>query len=156
MALSEDVVVVFDPGARVMDIDPETLRTVLGRVDWLLCNEGEAHLLGTTGTTLEMAKALLERTGRSGIVVRDGEAGCVVAPRGSEPQRVDGYRVDVVDTNGAGDIHDGVFVSEVARGTSVVEAARRANAAAAMSIGKFGPATCPARDEVTRWYQEFT
>jgi sugar/nucleoside kinase (ribokinase family) len=69
---------------------------------------------------------------------------------------VDGFTVEVMDTNGAGDIHDGVFLSELARGTETAEAARRANAAAAMSIGVFGPATCPVRDEVSRWYGQFS
>jgi sugar/nucleoside kinase (ribokinase family) len=77
-----------------------------------------------------------------------------VAQKGSELVHSDGFSVDVRDTNGAGDIHDGVFLSEIARGTEVKEAARRANAAAAMSIRLLGPATCPARDEVSRWYAQ--
>jgi sugar/nucleoside kinase (ribokinase family) len=154
--LASDVVVALDPGPRVMDIDPNMLTTVLGRVDWLLCNAEEAVQL-TGGSTLGgAASALLERTGRRGVVVRDGASGCVVVARGDELLEVEGFSVEVVDTNGAGDIHDGVFLSEIARGTNLKEAARRANAAAAMSIGEFGPANCPARDEVTRWYTQFS
>jgi sugar/nucleoside kinase (ribokinase family) len=154
--LATDVVVALDPGPRVMDIVPEMLRSVLGRVDWLLCNCDEAtQLTGVVGPK-ESASALLDVTGRRGVVVRDGANGCVVVARGAEPVFIEGFAVEVIDTNGAGDIHDGVFLSELARGTDVNEATRRANAAAAMSIGVFGPATCPARDEVSRWYGEFS
>jgi sugar/nucleoside kinase (ribokinase family) len=66
-----------------------------------------------------------------------------------EPEHVAGFEVDVVDTNGAGDTHSGVFLAELARGTDVLEAAQRGNAAAAVAISVLGPATCPERDVVT-------
>jgi len=155
-ALPSEIVVALDPGPRVMDIDTEILRDVLARADWLLCNVSEARAL-TAETDAEMAgSVLLASTGRRGVVVREGERGCVVVPRGEAPLRVDGFRVDVVDTNGAGDVHNGVFLSEVARGTDLAEAATRANAAAAMVVGALGPMGCPHRDEVSRWYAEFS
>jgi ribokinase len=153
-SLGAEVVVALDPGPRVMDIEPAQLSRVLTRVDWLLCSADEAIQLSGKQSIDESALALLEITGRHGVVVRDGARGCVVAVAGSELVHSEAFPVDVRDTNGAGDIHDGVFLSEVARGTVVGEAARRANAAAAMSIGVLGPATCPTRDEVTRWYQQ--
>jgi sugar/nucleoside kinase (ribokinase family) len=153
-SLAGDVVVALDPGPRVLDIDPEILSRVLARVDWLLCSAGEAVQLSGKESIDESASALLALTGRRGVVVRDGARGCVVAEKGVELVHSGGFTVDVRDTNGAGDIHDGVFLSELARGTDVQEAAQRANAAAAMSIGVLGPATCPARDEVSRWYQQ--
>jgi sugar/nucleoside kinase (ribokinase family) len=155
-ALDDDVVVALDPGPRVRDIAPEMLRGVLNRVDWILCNTDEATQLTSVVASRDSALALLKATGRRGAVVRDGAYGCVVVARGAEPAVLGGFDVEVIDTNGAGDIHDGVFLSELARGTGVREAAHRANAAAAMSIGAFGPATCPARDEVSRWYAKFS
>ena len=152
-SLASDVVVALDPGPRVLDIEPALLTRVLARTDWLLCSADEAVQLSGKESIDESASALLALTGRRGVVVRDGARGCVVAEKGSELVHSDGFSVDVRDTNGAGDIHDGVFLSEMARGTDVEEAARRANAAAAMSIGVLGPATCPARDEVSRWYE---
>lgn len=155
-ALADDVVVALDPGPRVLDIAPDMLRSAMERADWFLCNAGEASKLTGAPDPHDSAPALLEVTGRHGVVVRDGAAGCVVAARGAPPLRVDGFSVEVLDTNGAGDVHNGVFLSEVARGTPISEAAARANAAAAMAIMKFGPATCPKRDDVSRWYREFS
>jgi sugar/nucleoside kinase (ribokinase family) len=155
VALPREVVVALDPGPRVMDIPSAMRRNVLERVDWLLSNAEEAGQLTGAGTPEAAALALREVTGRRGVVVRDGAAGCLVALRAGELHRIKGFAVDVLDTNGAGDVHNGVFLSELARGTELDEAARRANAAAAMAIGQFGPATCPARDEVSRWFTEF-
>jgi sugar/nucleoside kinase (ribokinase family) len=155
-SLPDDVVVAFDPGPRVTDIDAQLLRNVLKRVDWMLCNVAEARALTGEVEVERTTAALLRLTGRSGVVVRDGEHGCVVAARGARPLRVDGFAVEVVDTNGAGDTHNGVFLSELARGTGLAESAGRANAAAAIAIGKLGPTTAPHRDEVSRWYAEFT
>jgi sugar/nucleoside kinase (ribokinase family) len=153
--LSDEVVVAFDPGPRVMDIAPESLAEALVRADWLLCNASEAVWL-TGAPTPETAAALLARGARRGVVVRDGSAGCVVAARETSPLRVGGFPVEVVDTNGAGDTHNGVFLGEVARGTDLIEAATRANAASAMAIVQFGPATCPTRDEVSEWFAKFS
>lgn len=148
--LSDGVLVCFDPGPRVLDIPESTLREVLARADWLLCNLSEASSL--TGETLatRCAERLLTMSGRRGVVVRTGAKGCVGARRGEKLVAVAGVEVRVVDTNGAGDVHNGVFLAETARGSSFVEALQRANVAASIAIGRFGPATCPARDVVTQ------
>ena len=147
--LSEDVVVAFDPSNRVLDIPTTNLRAILERADWALCNETEATLLTGRDTVEESVVALAEQTGRAGVVVRHGESGCTVLTKGDEPVRVDGFKVAVVDTNGAGDTHSGVFLAELALGTDVIEAARRGNAASAIAISILGPASCPERDTVS-------
>jgi sugar/nucleoside kinase (ribokinase family) len=147
--LSDDVIVAFDPAIRVTDIPEANLRRVLERADWTLCNETEATSL-TGETSLDDAvRVLAARTGRRGVVVRHGESGCTVLVKGGGPVHVAGFSVVVVDTNGAGDTHSGVFLAELALGTGVIEAAQRGNAAAAVAISVLGPATCPTRDVVT-------
>jgi sugar/nucleoside kinase (ribokinase family) len=147
--LGEDVVVAFDPSNRVMDIPEENLRRVLARADWTLCNETEASSLTGEESLIDSVIALAQRTGRAGVVVRHGASGCTVLVKGGEPLHVAGFPVDVVDTNGAGDTHSGVFLAELARGTPVLEAAKRGNAAAAVAISVLGPASCPERDVVS-------
>ena len=143
--LSEDVVVAFDPSNRVTDIPESNLRSVLERADWTLCNETEASSLTGKDTLEGSVVALAGQTGRAGVIVRHGESGCTVVTKGEEPVRVDGFQVNVVDTNGAGDTHSGVFLAELALGTDVIEAARRGNAASAIAISVLGPASCPER-----------
>jgi sugar/nucleoside kinase (ribokinase family) len=59
--------------------------------------------------------------------------------------------VAAVDTTGAGDAHSGVFLAALAGGLSPARAARRANAAAALSVTRPGPATSPTRTELDAW-----
>ena len=149
--LDHEVVVTFDPSNRVLDIPSESLDVVLGRADWLMCNEYEARQLVGGDTPTESAVALAEMTGRTGVVVRHGATGCTVALDDDLPVTVAGFATDVIDTNGAGDTHNGVLLAELARGADSFGAARRANAAAAIAISQFGPATCPTRDAIEEW-----
>ena len=148
--LSDGVVVCFDPGPRVLDIPEETLRRALERTDWLLCNLSEATSLTGETSSSRCAHRLLSMSGRRGVVVRTGAAGCVGVRRGEKVVAVEGVKAKVVDTNGAGDVHNGVFLAETARGASFVEALQRANVAASIAISQLGPATCPSRDIVTQ------
>lgn len=61
---------------------------------------------------------------------------------------VPGFPVTAVDLNGAGDTHTGVFLAELAQGSSAAEAAARANAAAALGVTRPGPATAPTRRQL--------
>lgn len=151
--LADDVIVAFDPAPRVLDIPSSIMRTVLARTDWLLCNAREAQQMSGSSSSEEAMTWLLAESGRAGVVIHDGSGGCLVSTRNITTTRVMGFATSVLDTNGAGDTHDGVFLAELARGTEVLEAARRANAAAALAIRLFGPATCPTNDEVSKWLE---
>ena len=59
-----------------------------------------------------------------------------------------GFKVEAVDSNGAGDAHAGVLVAGLAAGLEPLMAARRANAAAAIAVTRRGPATAPGSAEV--------
>ena len=80
------------------------------------------------------------------MVVRDGPQGCWISQRG-DCRHVPGFKVEAVDSNGAGDAHAGVFVAGLAQGLVPFEAARRANAAAALAVTRWGPATSPGSAE---------
>ena len=146
--LAPEVVVAFDPGPRAADIEPTLMATVLRRTDWLLANALEARLLSGEVDVADCAQNLRERWNCDRVVVRDGEHGCVSAGHDGT-LRAPGFRVAVVDTNGAGDVHNGVVIAELSRGTSPPESLLRANAAAAIAIATLGPATCPPRANVT-------
>jgi sugar/nucleoside kinase (ribokinase family) len=146
--LSAGVVVLFDPATRVEDIPPAHLSVVLEVATWLLCNEREAIQLTGADDVRDAAAALALTNDRVNVVVRRGAAGCLVAFNHAEPLVVEGYVTDVVDTNGAGDVHNGVFAAELSNGSDAVAAARWANAAAAMAVSQLGPATSPSREEV--------
>jgi ribokinase len=135
---SVDATVLLDPSPLVRDIPLETWRAVLPYVDILSCNTAEAAALSDVDVRTK--------------VLRVGPAGCVVVEDGRET-RVPGFPVTAVDTNGAGDTHCGVLAAELLRGNDVTYAARRANAAAALSVTRYGPATAPTRAEIDELVQ---
>ncbi|HEY6278194.1 MAG TPA: PfkB family carbohydrate kinase [Streptosporangiaceae bacterium] len=137
----------FDPGPLVGSIPAGALAAVLGRADWLTCSAREAALLAGTADP-QAAAATLARASRSWVVVRTGPDGCQIAGPGSEARHVPGFRVAAVDTNGAGDTHSGALIAALAAGAAGTAAARRANAAAAISVTRRGPATAPTSGEL--------
>jgi sugar/nucleoside kinase (ribokinase family) len=151
MRLPDGVVVGFDPSNRVMDIPKGNLNAMLARADWLMCNETEASLLTGEGTSEDAVSMLGSMTGRIGAIVRTGANGCTLQLRGGAQCRIKAFKTAVVDTNGAGDTHNGVFLAELALGADPTDAALRANAAAAIAISELGPATSPTRATITRW-----
>lgn len=145
--LPSDIVVAFDPGPRAADIAAQYMDRVLERTDWLLCNLAEAQLLSSGTDAVDLARRMRGEGDYARVVVRDGSRGCASASA-EGLFRVSGFASDVVDTNGAGDIHNGVVIAELMRGTALDEALVRANAAASIAIASFGPATCPLRSVV--------
>jgi sugar/nucleoside kinase (ribokinase family) len=148
LALSDGVNLVFDPGPLVDSPDAPLMQALLARIDVWTSNAVEA--LKFTGAA-DIAQALDCLAGhlsaKALMVVRDGPAGCWIS-HGAERRHVPGFKVDAVDSNGAGDAHAGVFVAGLAQGLSAFEAARRANAAAALAVTRWGPATSPGTAEV--------
>jgi sugar/nucleoside kinase (ribokinase family) len=144
-ALPAPVTVVFDPGPLAPWSTPDAVAAVLARADWCTANTAEAAEI--TGVP-DPAAAAVALGGRLGAIVRTGADGCLVALRGQAPVHVPGFTVPVVDTTGAGDAHTGVFVAALASGADPVAAARTANAAAALTVTRPGPATCPDADEL--------
>ncbi|TDU02851.1 sugar/nucleoside kinase (ribokinase family) [Streptomyces sp. 846.5] len=141
--------VAFDPGPLVGDIPADTLRMLLARVDWWSCNAREAAQLTGQGSPGPAAEALAGSMARGGALVRTGPDGCHIAPsRTSASVHVPGFVVRAVDLNGAGDAHTGTFLAVLAGGSDPVRAARTANAAAALAVTAYGPATAPDADRL--------
>lgn len=138
----------FDPGPIVQDIPSAFLDAVFQRVDWFSCNEREARLLTDSSGANDAARIIRARMNRGGAIVRMGAEGCVVAESDHHFELVPGFSVESVDSNGAGDSHVGAFAARLAAGDTPLEAARVANAAAAWSVTKHGPATGPTRQQL--------
>ncbi|WP_426233975.1 PfkB family carbohydrate kinase [Pseudomonas sp. TWP3-2] len=154
LALPSSINVVFDPGPLVESPDSPLMQALLPRIDVWTSNSVEA--LRFTGAA-DIASALDRLADHLAenvlMVVRDGPQGCWIQRRG-ERTHVPGFAVKAVDSNGAGDAHAGVFVVGLAHGLSAVDAARRANAAAALAVTRWGPATSPATAEVDALIRE--
>ena len=155
-ALPAAATVVFDPGPLVMSIPPEALDRVLRRADWLTCNAREAAALTGEGTPPAALRALAARLGGgrpgAGVLLRTGPDGCLLSSfSATKPLAVPGFPVTELDSSGAGDTHTGAFIAALACGADPPEAARRANAAAAISVTRRGPATAPNAAELAQF-----
>ena len=149
--LPPEVLLFVDPGPLVADIPAAVLDPVLARCDWWSCNQREAALLTGSSGPAEAARRLIRRAGRADVIVRAGPDGCVLATRVPGLSHIPAPAVTVVDTTGAGDAHSGVFLAGLAAGLAVGDAARRANAAAALTVTRAGAATSPSRAELDQF-----
>ncbi|MBT3199960.1 MAG: ribokinase [Phycisphaerales bacterium] len=96
----------------------------------------------------QVASQLIER-GAQAAVLKTGARGSLVVSAEGEIARVQPYKVDIVDTTGAGDAFTGNLAVAVARGKTLAQAAKIANAAGALACTKFGAQTAiPTQDEI--------
>ena len=118
---------------------------LLRALDLLIVNEGE--LTALTGADGSIA-ARVARLALPGVVVTLGARGCYAQLR-DRTWLQPGFRVEAVDTTGAGDTFCGALVAALAAGEDVEPALRRASAAAALACTRLGAQTSvPTRAEV--------
>lgn len=113
--------------------------TVLASCDPLIVNEYEARIVldAAEGRSFEDLAADLVRRGARSVVITLGAAGAVVADAAGL-ELVPAYRVDVVDTTGAGDAFVGAVASELALGVGLRDAVRFATAMSALAVQEKG------------------
>ena len=157
--LPPGVLLFLDPGPLAAEIPEAVLDPVLSRCDWFSCNQREGGLLAGDTDPVAAVRVLARRTGRAGVIVRAGPGGCVLGLRVAGPVMESGVSISLipapavvaVDTTGAGDAHSGVFLAGIAAGLPAADAARRANAAAALTVTRSGPAVSPSLAELERF-----
>jgi 2-dehydro-3-deoxygluconokinase len=77
------------------------------------------------------------RLGARNVFLKLGRDGALVSD-GTRAERIAGHAVDAVDATGAGDCFCGAALARLAAGDSIFDAARYANAAAALATTGFG------------------
>lgn len=149
-ALPANIPFVFDPTPVISDIPRPILSRVLARTTWLSCNATEAADIAGEGDVEALAARLLAEhcPQATGVVIRSAAKGCHVRLADGAAQTIAGFKVAAIDTNGAGDTHIGAFVSALSRGEHPFEAARYANAAAAISVTRHGGSSAPSDAEI--------
>jgi ribokinase len=129
-------------------------RGILSRVDVLTPNRSEAEDLAGGGAVMRdepgRVASALRSLGSSALVMTLGAGGCLVV-EGEGRFEVSAHPVEAVDTVGAGDAFNGALAAALSEGLGLVEAATRANAAAAIAVTKPGAqGALPSRDEIDR------
>lgn len=136
-------------GARVLysaaPFDVAAVRAVLDQVSILLLNEVEARQL-----TRDMGCDLLDVPVDT-IVMTKGAEGAELIKNGTSFS-VPAYRVDAVDTTGAGDCFAGYFAAGLGEGMSEAAAIALASAASAIKVTRRGTSDVfPTRKEVDQF-----
>jgi ribokinase len=142
-------------GGRVI-LNPAPARPLsvrlLKRIFLLTPNESEAELL--TGLPVDCkasaatAAHKLLAAGVQNVIVTLGARGAYVAAKGVS-QLVPAFKVKAVDSTGAGDVFNGALAVALGEGKPLLEAARFATAAAAISVTRMGAqSSAPTRAEI--------
>lgn len=105
-------------------------------VDLLFCNEEEAMLFTEMDNIVDareelkkFAKRFAITLGANGATIFDGDTFIDIEP----------YKVEAIDTNGAGDLFAGAFMYGITNGHTCAEAGKIASLASSKVVTKYGP-----------------
>jgi ribokinase len=147
IAASAGVPVLLNPAPAIV-LKPE----IYAKIDYLIPNETEATLL--TGEqvkdiwTAEKAADTLLQRGVKNVIITLGAEGSLLATSESKTH-IPTFKIEVVDTTGAGDAFIGGFASVLVEGKTVESALKLASAAGALAATKPGAQpSLPSRQEL--------
>ena len=133
-----DVKVCFDPGALYARKGLNAIKPIIEKTYALIPNQTEVKLL--TGLDYKLgAKKFLE-LGAEIVAIKLGKRGCFVTD-GKESHMIDAYKVEAVDTTGAGDAFCAGFIYGLAKGKDLFECGRLGNLVASYCVAKVGART---------------
>lgn len=135
-------------------------QSMLECVDIITPNETEA--LSLTGINVNdedsaaLAAAKMHDLGIKVVIITLGSKGVFVSEKDGKSQLVPGYKVSAVDTVAAGDTFNGALLVALSNQYSLVEAARFANAAAAIAVTRNGAQnSIPSANEVQAFITQY-
>ena len=124
----------------------------LAKLDYITPNETEAEILTGINVSDEQSAATAAQwflsRGVKNVIITLGARGVYFANANSS-QLVTGFKVNALDTTGAGDTFNGGFVTALSLGEDEISAIRYGQKTAAISVTRLGTQTSmPYRDEI--------
>ncbi|HFB54719.1 MAG TPA: ribokinase [Hellea balneolensis] len=135
----------------------KSLLSLLGRAQYVTPNESETETM--TGINPEKDTDILaaldafDHAGTAQIIMTRGARG-ISYRDGGKLVHVPTFKVDAVDSTGAGDVFNGVLAVGLAQGLSVHDACVHANGAAALSVTRKGADAAPTRTELAQFLKD--
>ena len=131
---------------------------LLSKVTIVTPNEVEASILTGVKVVDEQSAAQAAdwffQRGVKKVVITMGGMGAYVAD-GTRAELTPAFRVNAIDTTGAGDAYNGGFVTALSEGNDIFAAARFAAATAALSVQMMGTSpSMPTREEIEAFLKE--
>ena len=105
-------------------------------VDIIFCNEAEAKAFTQTSSLTEAQESLKQYCNRYAITC--GEKGALLYD-GNNHTTINAHHINVLDTNGAGDMFAGSFLYGITNELGYAAAGKLAAEAASMVVGQYGP-----------------
>lgn len=130
----------------------------LSKIHMVTPNEVEAEeITGIHVDSLESAKEAAKYFRKKGVeevIITLGSRGVFVSSGGRE-EMIPSFKVDAVDTTGAGDAFNGGLLAALSKGKDIWEAARFASALAAISVQRMGTTpSMPILEEIELFLKE--
>lgn len=130
-------------------ITDELKKIDLNKVTYLLVNEIEGLAAAQTDKIEDITKVLTTDYPNLNVILTLGDKGAVFARNGQEDVFQDAFKVEVVDTTGAGDTFTGYFLSAITENRPVQEALKIGSKASSLAISRKGASpSIPNRKEV--------
>lgn len=137
-----EVALTFSDPSMVKYFSTQMQEIVGASVDLLFCNDEEAMIFTGTSNILEareklkqVAKRFAITLGANGALIFDGDTFIQIEP----------YKVQAIDTNGAGDMFAGAFLYAITHNHSYAEAGKLASLASSRVVTQWGPRLDPAQ-----------
>jgi sugar/nucleoside kinase (ribokinase family) len=131
-----NVALTFSDPSMVKYFSKQMAEIVGASVDLLFCNDEEALIFTGSSSMNEareklraVAKKFVITLGANGALIFDGDTFINIEP----------YKVEAVDTNGAGDMFSGAFLYGITHQHSFAEAGKLASLASSKVVTQFGP-----------------
>lgn len=125
----------YDPGGLGVQADKDALEKIFSDTDILFCNKVEAHTIVGSDDVEKCAEHLSNLADI--VVVKMGKEGALIRS-GKMLHKVPAFKVNVVDTTGAGDAFNAGFILGLLKDQPLDVAGLIANATAALKITKAG------------------
>ncbi len=132
---------------------------VLACVDMITPNQTEAEMLTGVAVTSriegEKAAKVFHDKGIQTVVITMGKQGALLSENingNISSAMVEGFKMNAIDTTAAGDTFNGALLVALSEGKTLTDAARFANASAALSVTRHGAQTSiPSRSDVDQF-----
>lgn len=151
-AYAKSMCIVFNPSPfnnKINKID-------FNMISYVILNEIELSEFSETDDFRDGLMFLKSKYPLLKVVLTLGKNGAVFSDKKREFNQ-HSFKVNAVDTTGAGDTFTGYFVAELSKGTGYTEILRIASAASALAVTKCGAApSVPSRDEVLSALEKMT
>lgn len=127
----------FAPGPRITHLDPEVLESIYSLNPIIHLNDKEA-IEYTNLENIEKSLVEIHKKTSNIVFVTIGEEGCLCM-NNNKIELIKGYKVDVVDTIGAGDSHIAGIIGASLLGYDFKSSIKIANKIASKVVGTKGP-----------------